>query len=136
MTKELEPLKECPLCNGNVSVSLNGDDESHWFTVTRGHGDDACHCRLFLESEPFVEGDGKRELDALIELWNTRYKRTCHIVIKPTDSDYRDGWRYLCSECGFPIEVGEAEVFADGSTPIVISHAAFCWHCGAEVVDE
>lgn len=71
------------------------------------------------------------------EEWDEpRYKRTCNIVTKPSDSDYRDGWHYLCSECGFPIEIGEAEVFADGSTPIVLSHAAFCWHCGAEVADD
>lgn len=109
MTDQLEP---CPFCGGRPSIGLCGNRLMH----------DCKSLGAFISCTP--------------EAWNTRYKRTCHIVIKPTDSDYRDGWHYLCSECGFPIEVGEVESFADGSTPIVLSHAAFCWHCGAEVADD
>lgn len=122
MTKELKP---CP---------FQKEGETHdvrFVELKPGYGQVGCaDCGFWFPSDEMLT---KAEA---IERWNTRCKRTCRIVIKQTDSDYRDGWHYLCSECGFPIEVGEADVFADGSTPIVLSHAAFCWHCGAEVVDD
>lgn len=57
---------------------------------------------------------------------------TCHIVKTWTDSDYADHWRYSCSECGYPIEVGERDV----ATGDPVSHANFCWNCGRKVVDQ
>ena len=57
---------------------------------------------------------------------------TCHIVKTWTESDYADHWRYSCSECGYPIEVGERDV----ATGDPVSHANFCWNCGREVVDK
>ncbi len=54
---------------------------------------------------------------------------TCQIVKTWADSDYNEGWRYTCSECGYPVEVGEC----DPETGDVISAANFCWHCGARI---
>ena len=59
-------------------------------------------------------------------------ERTCHIVKTWTDSDYAEHWRYSCSECGYPIEVGERDI----ATGDPVSHANFCWNCGRRVVDE
>ena len=57
---------------------------------------------------------------------------TCHIVKTWTDSDYAEHWRYSCSECGYPIEVGERDI----ATGDPVSHANFCWNCGRKVADE
>ena len=55
---------------------------------------------------------------------------TCTIVKTWTDSDYADHWRYSCSECGYPIEVGERDIATGNPT----SHANFCWNCGRRCI--
>ena len=55
---------------------------------------------------------------------------TCTIVKTWIDSDYADHWRYSCSECGYPIEVGERDVATGNPT----SHANFCWNCGRRCI--
>ena len=69
------------------------------------------------------------------DLWNTRYKRTCHVVIKPSDSDYCDHWHFICSECGCPIEVDEIEQNGD-EPPTILNCENYCGTCGAEVIDD
>jgi len=55
---------------------------------------------------------------------------TCRIVKTPSDSDFSDGWRYRCSECGCNIPVNER----DPETGDVINAANYCPNCGAKVV--
>jgi DNA-directed RNA polymerase subunit RPC12/RpoP len=53
---------------------------------------------------------------------------TCHIVLKPSDSDFKDEPHYLCSKCGKEgIDVYEIAG--------IVCHARYCSNCGARVVD-
>lgn len=113
MTKELEP---CPFCGGEAMLCENLD-YSYVYCMR-------CGCQTNEVGDI---------LDA-VDLWNTRYKRICHIVVKPSDSDYSDEWHFMCSECGCPIDVCEIETDIDGK-PIPIRHASFCSNCGAEVIE-
>lgn len=59
-------------------------------------------------------------------------ERTCHIIAKPSDSDYANHWHFLCSNCGCPIEVDEIEQNGD-EPPTVIGCENYCGTCGARV---
>lgn len=72
-----DKLLPCPICNKEVSIALMGSEEFHyWWMITRGTnkvGNKNCHCRLFMESEKFMDKDGGEEQKQdLIEKWNTR----------------------------------------------------------------
>lgn len=73
-------LKNCPFCGGEVTIALIGEsNDLHWF-VTRGTGENACKCRVFMESDPFAigeEGEGEDKRNNLITAWNTRHDG-CH----------------------------------------------------------
>lgn len=67
----------CPICNKEVSIALFGNEEFHyWWQITRGvnpKGNKNCRCRLFMQSEPFMDKDGGEEQkEDLIKNWNTR----------------------------------------------------------------
>lgn len=71
MTEKLLP---CPLCGGEVSIALCGDGFDAWWFITRGHGENACKCRLFMESEKFNKDSEMADFVAedLIAAWNRR----------------------------------------------------------------
>lgn len=69
-------------------------------------------------------------LQAIADELNGLGSWTCSIVKTWSDSDYVDGWRYRCSECGGFIPVDER----DPETGDVISAANFCPNCGRKVV--
>lgn len=57
---------------------------------------------------------------------------TCHIMLKPSDSDFNDEPHYLCSRCGKEgIDVYERN---DYTLAGIIDHANYCSYCGARVV--
>lgn len=57
---------------------------------------------------------------------------TCHIVLKPSDSDFNDEPHYLCSRCGKAgIDVYERD---DYTLAGIVDHARCCSDCGARVV--
>lgn len=74
-----EQLRVCPFCGGEVSIALGGDDTEQWYFITRGNGENKCHCRLFMESEKFYKDDDKeKKMKAksdLIKRWNRRVCR-------------------------------------------------------------
>ena len=77
-------LLPCPLCGGDMSVALHGDEFGwRWWAVQRGTDDaTACKCRLFVESDARFSLDNDDDAysdahaltlrDRLIEKWNTR----------------------------------------------------------------
>jgi hypothetical protein len=67
-------IEKCPFCGGEVSIALCGDGfDARWF-ITRGHGENACKCRLFMESEKFNKDSEMADFvaDDLIAAWNRR----------------------------------------------------------------
>lgn len=57
---------------------------------------------------------------------------TCHIVLKPSDSDFNDEPHYLCSRCGKAgIDVYERD---DYTLAGIVDHSRYCSNCGARVV--
>ncbi len=57
---------------------------------------------------------------------------TCHIVLKPSESDFSDEPHYLCSRCGKAgIDVYERD---DYTLAGIVDHAHHCSYCGARVV--
>ena len=69
-----ETLLPCPFCGGEVSIALCGDGFDAWWFITRGHGENACKCRLFMESEKFNKDSEMADFvaDDLIAAWNRR----------------------------------------------------------------
>ena len=73
----MSELKPCPFCGGEVRLAKTGDEDNQliWF-ITRGVKENACRCRVFMESAPFYVDDPmehKRKLkNELIEAWNRR----------------------------------------------------------------
>ena len=67
-------FKPCPFCGGEVSIALCGDGFDAWWFITRGHGENACKCRLFMESEKFNKDSEMADFvaDDLIAAWNRR----------------------------------------------------------------
>ena len=67
-------LNPCPFCGGEVSIALCGDGFDAWWFITRGHGENACKCRLFMESEKFNKDSEMADFiaDDLIAAWNRR----------------------------------------------------------------
>ena len=68
-------LKPCPFCGGNVRMAETGEDIIMYHIITRGEGDGACTCRVFMESETFLKCDEEgraRTQQLLITAWNRR----------------------------------------------------------------
>lgn len=114
----MSELLPCPFCGG----------EAEKLTSSDGFTSIGC-----LRCNPIFGVMIQRSSEAeAIAAWNTRAERTCRIVKTWSDSDYMDGWRYRCSECGCFIPVNER----DPETGDVISAANYCPNCGAKVVSE
>lgn len=71
---EVKELKPCPFCGGEVSIALFGDPEfGFYWKITRGISDNACTCRVFMESQLFNDDEhGEFEKKQLVEAWNRR----------------------------------------------------------------
>lgn len=68
----MSELKPCPFCGGDVRIITIGEEERSWHMVSRGI-EDACKCRVFMESRLFYDGEsGEEQKNELIEVWNTR----------------------------------------------------------------
>lgn len=119
----MEELKSCPFCGSDAKL-VKDDQGGIYAECTSEH----CGCSL-----DYASRDNETTRAYIIEQWNTRAERTCHIIVKPSDSDYLNDWHYLCSECGCPIGVDEIDKDED-ENPIPIRHASFCGNCGAKVV--
>ena len=68
-------LKPCPFCGGNVRMTASGEDIIMYHFITRGKGEGACKCRVFMESETFLMDDEEgraRTQQLLITAWNRR----------------------------------------------------------------
>lgn len=70
-------LKRCPFCGGKVTIASMSDEDEHWFYVFGLYNDDDhCHCRVFMESEKFMDGATDAEINAirseLVAKWNRR----------------------------------------------------------------
>lgn len=92
-------LKPCPFCGGEVSIALCGDGFDAWWFITRGHGENACKCRLFMESEKFNKDSEMADFvaDDLIAAWNSRSDAVP--VVRGEWFD-RGSLSCRCSECG------------------------------------
>ena len=97
MTEKLLP---CPLCGGEVSIALCGDEFDSWWFITRGHGENACKCRLFMESEKFNKDSEMADFVAedLIAAWNRRSDARQYAL--------KTGVCPMCEDCpdGCPLE--------------------------------
>lgn len=69
-------LKPCPFCGKEVSLALFGAKDQLYYGITRGIGENACQCRIFMESELFSEDASIEEKQniklRLIKAWCTR----------------------------------------------------------------
>lgn len=70
-------LSNCPFCGKKVTIGRMRDENECWFYIHGFFRDDAyCHCRVFMESEKFMDGATDEEIKsvkaALIEKWNRR----------------------------------------------------------------
>ena len=70
----MSELKTCPFCSGEVKMALCGDpEEGFYWMITRGISDNACTCRVFMESQLFDDDEhGEFEKKQLIKAWNRR----------------------------------------------------------------
>ena len=97
-------LLPCPICNKEVSIALMGSEEFHyWWMITRGTnkaGNKNCNCRLFMESEKFIDVDGGEEhKQDLIEKWNTR--KPMEQIIEQLEEHCEKDCTGYCGDCDF-----------------------------------
>ena len=73
---EMDNLKPCPFCGGEVAIAEAGTDAKKWMFISRAHGKNKCTCRVFMESGVYwfdcPEKDKERIKADLIESWNKR----------------------------------------------------------------
>ncbi len=107
MTDELMP---CPKCNHEVQGVVTGGQAAY------GCGEYnyqiECACGIMFDTTRSYETPEEAEAEGIRE-WNTRYKRTCRIIMLDGSPS--------CSEC-------KAEMGAYNDR--------FCGWCGAEVISE
>lgn len=76
MAEETMRLKPCPFCGKEVSLALFGTKDRLYYMITSGIGENACKCRIFMESDLFSENASIEEKQniklRLIKTWNTR----------------------------------------------------------------
>lgn len=85
---------------------------------------------------PFMEclGHGYIDWRGILDELADLIDPTCHIVLKPSDSDFNDEPHYLCSRCGKEgIDVYERD---DYTLARIVDHANYCSCCGARVVTD
>lgn len=114
-TKELEP---CPFCGSNSSIRT----DILMFTGLVKAIVECDGCDVYIVSYGKTKDEAIQKAS---ELWNTRYKRTCHI----DETGCATG---ICSACG-----GEfCASVCTNEPPDYVKGALFCPNCGAEVVDD
>lgn len=73
---EMDNLKPCPFCGGEVAIAEVGDYLRSWMSITRGNGKNGCKCQVFMESKLYnsdcSEADKEKIKKDLIEAWNKR----------------------------------------------------------------
>lgn len=131
---ELEP---CPFCSdGGKPVAFVEPDgyQEHGGNVHRGYvgcricgmGLELFRCDNEIPAEWWGEGDEEAPsgfLRHLVNVWNTRYDRTCQMI----ECRWGDGsctWGCKCSDCGEKFEHTRGRTWS------------YCPNCGAEVVDD
>lgn len=83
-------------------------------------------------AETVVGFEDYHDFNTVIEKLTDLIDPTCHIVLKPSDSDFNDEPHYLCSRCGKEgIDVYER---VDYTLAGIVDHANHCSYCGARVV--
>jgi hypothetical protein len=74
----MEGLKSCPFCGGEVAIMQVVDDVYYnYWAITRAgvEAKNPCKCRVFMESELFVNCDDvekEQRRKELIKAWNRR----------------------------------------------------------------
>lgn len=124
MTKELEPLKECPFC-GSYSPYPGEHEEGCYLRIWSDTKEDWYTHGFNQKPEDFDIAKAEEHVhdrhsgDDLRAAWNHRYKRTCKMqdALNVPDSDPFDEATDL-----------------DGRLENLIRHVADI--CGAEVVDD
>ena len=117
----MEELKPCPICGGtklatSYSACINMDHEFMPDTVHMHVFDlycKECGCRVQEGGDTYDEAK-----EAVVEKWNHRAERTCHVVRSGKPSPTGVPSKLHCSECG-----GRLTRFG-----------SYCPSCGAEVV--
>lgn len=95
-----------------------------------------CYKEQFFDelAETVVGFEDYHDFDTVIEKLADLIDPTCHIVLKPSDSDFNDEPHYLCSRCGEAgIDVYERN---DYTLAGIVEHANYCSYCGARVVSD
>ena len=125
----MDQLKPCPFCGGEVSIALTEHNGFGLWLITRGRKENACSCRVFMESRRFIielDGsfDGSKEREELIERWNRRepvnniLQRLEEIAEEhpykvagdfDTYSEYNQAWEDCISRVIYEIEKGGTE---------------------------
>lgn len=93
-----------------------------------------CYKEQFFDelAETVVGFEDYHDFGTVIEKLADLIDPTCHIVLKPSDSDFSDEPHYLCSRCGKEgIDVYERD---DCTLAGIVEHAPYCSNCGARVV--
>lgn len=120
MTKELKP---CPLHKEIVMPELS-TYEAH--SLTPWCATILCpDCGLELSVHEYAtEQDA---IDAITNMWNTRYKRTCEMEYSGDPKSDENPFR-VCSKCG-AYNIDSEYYSANGHRTVM----KFCPECGAEV---
>ena len=140
----MSELKQCPFCDGFISVSTGRVPSGGWAARNKCT---VCGAELTCFGE--TEDDA---IIALLKAWNTRAERTCHyfpdsvqVAFDENDEEietgeaYSDGCDYSCSICGFTMLGGEEGWFDE--TPGEYggwnykARFSYCPNCGAKVVE-
>lgn len=120
---ELEP---CPFCGGDVKL-IRDPEMEHYVIECKNHawGDPNETPDMAAGDVSMVSWrDTEESKHALIETWNARWERTCHMNYTSLDGEEcADGIE--CDECGW-------SDLCDPGYP----HPAHCPGCGAKVVSE
>ena len=93
-------LKPCPFCGGEVSIALCGEGFDAWWFIMRGHGENACKCRLLMDSEQFNKDSEIADFvaDDLIAAWNSRTGKDINVATNNAVPVVR------CGECKYFME--------------------------------
>ncbi len=73
---EMNDLKPCPFCGGEVTIAEGGYHQTRWMYVTRGNEENRCNCYVIMESKTYdfdsSESEKAKIKANLIEAWNKR----------------------------------------------------------------
>ena len=133
----MRELLPCPFCGGEVSIALCGDGFDAWWFITRGHGENACKCRLFMESEKFNKDSEMADFvaDDLIAAWNSRTGNDTNVATNNAVPVVRGEWNPIfkgadtckCSVC-------KRKGVSDSDYGFIAT--PYCPNCGAKMESE